>query len=358
MKINLKNYTFAELENLIKGIGFEKYRAGQLFHEIYAMRRKSFAEMTTLPEAIRNKLDEEYTLSSFENVLVRVSADGSQKFLFELPDKKAIEAVHMPWLDEDGDIERYTICISSMAGCSVGCAFCATGTLGFKRNLDTAEIIDQILYVENELNVKINNIVFMGMGEPLLNYTAVEKALEILTDDRSKLFSRRKITVSTSGVSPRIKQLAKIKKPVKLAISLHATTNGSRESIMPIAKSFNLRSLMDSVEFYYRETKMPVTYEYIPFLGINDTDADAKRLAKIALRVPSRINLIPFNDISFTNPVGMAKNLVPTPKPKIQDFAAKLRSYGVAVIVRDTFGDDIEAACGQLALSQEKQATV
>jgi len=241
-----------------------------------------------------------------------------------------------------------------MAGCPLACAFCATGTLGFKRNLSSGEIVEQILLVEKELGYKITNIVFMGMGEPLMNYGNVVRAIDILTEERNKLLRRKKITLSTAGIPGKIIRLADEEKPVKLALSLHATTNGLRSKIMPLAEKNDLTTLMDSIEYYYRKTKLDITYEYILFDGLNDSDEDINRLAKIARRVPSRVNIIPFNDISFTAPVGIAAELHPAPREKMEYFASRLRQQGIPVILRDTFGGDIEAACGQLALSEGK----
>jgi 23S rRNA (adenine2503-C2)-methyltransferase len=245
-----------------------------------------------------------------------------------------------------------------MSGCSIGCAFCSTGKIGFKKNLEVSEIIDQIFLVEHFLKTKLTNIVIMGMGEPLLNYNNIVSALEILTDPIYELFPRKKITLSTSGIAPRIKQLAKSSRPVKLAISLHATNNQTRNKIMPINESFPLEILLDAIDEYYKITKLPITYEYIIFEGLNDTQEDIKRLTKIARRVPSRVNIIPFNDISFTKLDGIAKELKPASIESMQAFANALRQSGVPSIVRDTFGRDIEAACGQLALSEKRTQLV
>lgn len=349
----IKNYLPEELVEIVTDWGYDRYRSGQLFHEIFCNRTDRFLEMTTLPEGLRTKLDDSFQLSSLLIENVRRSVDGSVKFLFKLHDGYFIEAVYMPWYDDElENLERVTLCISSMAGCPADCAFCATGKLGFQRNLQTAEIVDQVLEVEKVLKKRISNIVFMGMGEPLLNFNNAIRAIDIFTDEHSKLFSRKRITLSTVGITKKIMQLAMVRNPVKLAISLHATTNGFRDKIIPLNEKTGIKDLMDAVEFYYRETKMPITYEYIPFEGLNDTDEDAKRLAKIGKRVPSRINLIPFNDISFTNPNGIAADLKPTPHSKIKEFAQKIRNHGAVVTVRDTFGSDIEAACGQLALSE------
>ncbi|MFP4370361.1 MAG: 23S rRNA (adenine(2503)-C(2))-methyltransferase RlmN [Candidatus Kapaibacterium sp.] len=355
----IKNHNLESLKELVSQMGYEHYRAKQIYHALFTDKVNSFDEITTLPVDFREKLKEKFEINTLNIKQVRRSEDGSVKFLFSLRDGKSIEAVYMPWYDSDGQtIDRVTLCISSMAGCPVGCAFCATGTLGFLRNLEAAEIIEQVIAVEKELGEKITNVVYMGMGEPLLNYKNVARSMELMTDPDSDLLSRRKVTLSTSGVAPRIKQLAKEPRPVKLAISLHATTNGTRRRIMPITESFDIRKLMDAVEEYYRNTKMQITYEYILFDGLNDTKDDAKRLAKIAKRVPSRVNIIPYNDISFTNPTGIAAELKRASKEKTYEFARQLKEQGAVVVLRDTFGGDIEAACGQLALSEGEKEKV
>lgn len=349
----IKNLNYDELVVESKKFGLERYRAEQIFTGIYANRSASFDEITTLPLHLREDLSSRFTFDSITIDKKRVSTDGSIKYLFRLHDDKHVEAVYMPWYDEDGgEIERVTLCISSMAGCPVECAFCATGTLGLLRNLETAEIIDQIMLVERDLGTKITNIVFMGMGEPLLNYRNVIRSINIMAHEKAQMLSRRKITLSTVGITAKIRQLAREQNPPKLALSLHATTDGVRSKIIPSLKNVSVGELFDAIEDYYRVTHMPITYEYIPFDGINDTDADAKRLARITKRVPSRVNLIPFNDISFAHPSGFGKELRPTPKDKVAEFGRKIRDYGGRVTIRDTFGTDIEAACGQLALSE------
>lgn len=355
IKKNIKDLTIEQLNEFVISNKFQKYRTEQILDEIYIRRQQNFDEMTLIPKELRIILSENFIINSFQDIKIRHSADKSVKFLFKLLDNKSIEAVYMPWENEDGSkIEWTTLCISTMSGCPLKCAFCATGTLGFIRNLSPAEIIDQILAVEKIMNIKLSNIVLMGMGEPLLNFQNVVNALSILTNTRLKLFSRRKITLSTAGIVPKIYEFAESQSPTKLAISLHATDNYTRQLLMPITKKYNISALMDAVEYYYRKTKIDVTYEYILFDGLNDTENDIKRLTKIARRVPSRVNIIPFNDISFTLPDGFSAQLKPASKDKMQEFAAKLKMNKVPVIIRDTFGSDIEAACGQLALSEEK----
>lgn len=349
----LADYNRNELKEFFVAKNEAEYRADQIFKDVYLRKVSEFDEIKTLPIKIRTLLNNEFSFSSIKIENIRKSADGSIKFLYKLKDGNFVESVFMPWYESDTEtLERATLCISSMAGCPVKCTFCATGTLGKIRNLETSEIIEQVLIVEKYLNTKLTNIVFMGMGEPLLNYRKVARAISIFTDDSTQWFSRRRITLSTVGIPTKIKELSNHQTPVKLALSLHATTQGTRNKIIPILKNIKLSDILSAVEYYYRKTKMPVTYEYIPFAGINDTKEDAKRLAKISKRVPSRINLIPFNDISFTNPKGFAAHLKATTKDEISRFVKEIRQYGGIVTLRDTFGSDIEAACGQLALTQ------
>ncbi len=354
-KTFIKNLSRDELSDYLLSHNFKRFRARQISDEIFLKRTDSFDNMSLLPKDLRELLEKEFELNSLKTEKIRTSTDGSVKFLFNLIDGRSIEAVYMPWYDDDPEqTERVTLCISSMAGCPVECAFCATGTLGKQRNLETSEIIDQLLVCEKELGKKITNIVFMGMGEPLLNYQNVLNSIGIFTDADNKLLGRRKITLSTVGIAAKIKHLAESDKPVKLALSLHATTSGLREKLIPLMGEVSIGKIMDAVEYYYRKTKMPVTYEYILFDELNDTLDDAKRLAKITKRVPSKVNIIPFNDISFTGVTGFAATLKPTPKEKINEFAKNVIKFGGKVTVRDTFGEDIEAACGQLALSDNK----
>lgn len=351
----IKNLSHDDLENFLISNGFSKFRARQIMDEIYIKRTDSFEKMTLLPKELRDMLIRDFTLESLKKGKIRSSKDGSVKFSFELMDGRSIESVYMPWYDDDSDeTERVTLCISSMAGCPVECAFCATGTLGKQRNLETAEIIDQLLFCEKIIGKKITNIVFMGMGEPLLNYQNVLDSIGIFTDEKNKLLGRRKITLSTVGIAAKIKHLADSDKPVKLALSLHATTSGLREKLIPLMGEVSIGKIMDAVEYYYRKTKMPVTYEYILFDGLNDTYDDARRLAKITKRIPSKVNIIPFNDISFTGVSGFSAELKPASEDNINRFAKNVIKSGGKVTVRDTFGEDIEAACGQLALSENK----
>ncbi|MCX6154221.1 MAG: 23S rRNA (adenine(2503)-C(2))-methyltransferase RlmN [Candidatus Kapabacteria bacterium] len=351
----LKNINPEDLKKLMVDHGFQAYRVDQIFSYIYKKRIRDFQEMLLLPREIRDFLDKEFELEVFQSNTIRRSEDGSVKFLFKLRDNLSIESVYIPADNEsDDDNSRKTLCVSTMAGCPVNCSFCATATLGYKRNLDTAEIIEQVLKSEEILNLKFSNIVFMGMGEPFLNIENVNSAINILSNQTYDLINSKKITLSTIGIPDRIIKYADSPNPVKIAVSLHATTNGQRAMIIPLAKSHSLTKLFDSLEYFYQKTHLPITYEYIVFDDFNNTELDAKRLAKFCSRFPSKVNLIPFNDISFTNPKPKEVELKAASKEKIEEFAALLRQYGAKVFIRDTFGKDIEAACGQLALSSEK----
>jgi 23S rRNA (adenine2503-C2)-methyltransferase len=342
---SILNYKISEVSELIAQAGFKRYRISQIFNEIYIQRKDTFDDMLLLPQKLRKLLNDNYKINSLELLKRSNSNDGSIKFLFELHDRSNIETVFMPKINnETGLPERTTLCISTMTGCPVGCIFCATGTIKKGRNLDVSEVISQILLTEKYLEQKISNIVIMGMGEPLLNFENVSKSLAILTDNNKLNISRKKITLSTIGIPTQIIELSKIDRPVKLSLSLHSTKDNIRQKLIPIAKSYKLQSIYDSLEQYYKQTKIPVTYEYILFEGINDTLEDASTLVKISKRFPSKINIIPFNDISFVVNFG----LNPSSLEKTENFIQYLRDKNVTVTLRESFGRDIAAACGQL----------
>ena len=350
----IKDFSLSELQDILLSNGYEKFRATQIFTHLYKNRLDAFSDFYLLPSDLRNFLEQNFKINSLTTENIQYSKDGTTKFLFKLSDGSAIESVLIPseTLDEDPKLKRLTLCVSSQVGCALDCSFCATGKLGYKRNLQPSEIVEQVLQVEAHTGKKISNIVFMGMGEPLHNLDNVVKSIDILSNSMANVISRKKITISTAGIVPKILELANIPKPVKLAISLHSTTNGVRQKIMPIAKKWNIQSLRDSITQYYRITNIPITYEYILFDGLNNSQEDAKRLAKFARTVPSKVNIIPFHDISFTNPTGFARELKPASKDQIEKFVRQLKNLGVNVYVRTSSGVDIDAACGQLAYSK------
>jgi len=231
------------------------------------------------------------------------------------------------------------------------CKFCATGLMGYKRNLTSGEIVDQYLLTAKENGKEsITNIVYMGMGEPLLNYENTLKSIEIFTHELTKGLSRNRITVSTAGIAPKIKELADSPFRVKLAFSLHSTFEDIRTKIMPINKKYSLKDNIDAIKYYTKKTKTRVTFEYTMLKGLNDRDEDVKALTKLCSNLPSKINVIPFNSIKHMNPGGISAELDPTPYNEITKFVDKLRNNNITVMVRETQGDDIAAACGQLAV--------
>ena len=352
-KQSLKGLLPNELAEFFVSIGEPKYRAQQVFKRLYAQQTHSFEDMTELPASLRKHLSGVADIHPLAPSRLQESADGTKKFLFRLSDGREIETVLIPSesVEEDGVPKRLTLCVSTQVGCALNCKFCATASLKMKRNLTTGEIVEQFLQAQQHTDKPITNLVFMGMGEPMLNYDNVMKAVEILTHDDVQLLGARRITVSTAGMVEGMRRMADEKRPIKLALSLHATTDGLRTKLMPINKKHNLRELGDTLEYYYRKTGSPVTYEYILFEGLNDSEEDARRLQRITRRVPSKINVIPFHPIDFTNPDGVSASLRATTPEKFQAFIQRLRDLDVTVMIRSSSGKDIHAACGQLALS-------
>jgi 23S rRNA (adenine2503-C2)-methyltransferase len=355
-KLNLKGLTLPELEAFALSIGEKKFRGKQLFEWIYAKRASSFKEMSTISKALRDKLTDIASIPSLVIITENKSGDGTAKFLLELSDGSQIESVLIPprtaFTDPNAKAEeeqkRLTLCISTQVGCPLKCIFCATGSMGFFRNLTTCEIIDQVLQVEKRTGKRITNLVFMGMGEPLLNYDSVANSIEIFTNGMA--IAARHITVSTVGLVPQIRRIADERRKFKLAISLHSLDDEIRSSLIPIAKRYRLDELIDAIGYYYRSVKRRPTFEYILFNGLNDRDSDVKELVKLSKRIPCKVNVIPYHNIQFTNPAGFAASLQPTGIPRMEEFVRKLRELHVTVFIRSSAGESIEAACGQLAV--------
>ena len=356
-RIPLAGKTQAELEEFLGSVGEPAWRGRQLYEWLYAKRAKNFEAITSLPAPLREQLAELATMRSLQLLDSQQSEDGTIKFLFRTIDGYNVESVLIPSeaRDDQDEPKRRTLCISSQVGCPLDCKFCATATMKLKRNLSAGEILEQYLYVEEMVEEKITNLVYMGMGEPMLNYDEVFRSVALFTAPENSLVPASRITVSTSGLVPQIKRMADEDQRVKLAISLHVTTNGTRDQLMPINKKYDLRELMDAVEYYYRKTRRPITYEYILFEGLNDSEEDARRLAKITRRVPSKVNVIPFHPIDFTAPSGIAAELHPASPERFDQFIAYLRTHGAQVMVRSSSGVDIDAACGQLAIKHEAE---
>lgn len=342
----LKGLTFEELQDEILQINEKKFRAKQLFEWMYNKFIDNFDDMTNLSIKQREKFSALFELKSI-NLVQREKSEitGTIKYHFETFDKRRIESVLIPMSET-----KATLCISNQIGCPLDCQFCATGKMGFIRNLTSAEIIDQYVYAAKDYGrEKVTNIVYMGMGEPLVNFENTIRSLRIITSEYINAISRNRITVSTAGIPKKIIELADSGLRVKLALSLHSPFDEVRSQLMPVNKKYPLKTLIDSLNYYVDKTKTRITFEYTLFDGINDRNEDIIELAKILSKVPSKLNLIPFNSIEHTNPVGFAAKLKPTSKSKMDYFANKLREKNITVMIRETQGQDINAACGQLA---------
>ena len=355
IKRNLKGLNLAELQAFVGEVGEKKYRAAQLYGWLYASAAQSFNEMTNVSKDLRTLLSQIAFISNIQLVTRSFSHDGTIKYLFRLEDNATIESVLIPsTVKSPEDKERLTLCVSTQVGCPLACAFCATGSMGYTRNLTTGEIVDQVLQVQRNIQKRITNLVYMGMGEPMLNYDNVMKSVELINDDRGLNIGARHITISTAGYADKIRQLADDDRHVKLALSLHSLDNDKREKLMPITKKYSVDDLVDAIEFYYHKTRRRPTFEYILFDGFNDTAVDIKLFVKLSRRIPCKVNLIPFHSIAFVHPSGIGSSLKPTPVERIEAFADALRKADITVMVRGSSGQDINAACGQLAVLEAK----
>lgn len=332
LQTDLKNLTLPALEQFLQGQGKERYRATQIFKWLYQHDASSFDEMTNVSKALRVELAQTAYISRLEPETIEVGSDGTRKYLFMLEDGNAVESVIIP--DED----RNTLCISSQAGCAMQCAFCLTGTFNLTRNLTTAEIVNQILAVKRD--VEVRNIVMMGMGEPLHNLDNVISALQIMAEDNGLQLSSRRVTVSTCGLVPELERLGR-EITVNLAVSLNATTDELRDRIMPVNKAYPIATLLAALKNYPLPGRRKITIEYVLLGGLNDTPEDAKRLVRLLSDIPCKINLIPFN------PHEKADFRPPT-RAALDAFHKYLLDRHFTVITRDSRGSDISAACGQL----------
>jgi 23S rRNA (adenine2503-C2)-methyltransferase len=327
------------VEGWVKDRGLPAYRARQIQRHLWQVPVASWADATDLPAQLRADLDREFPLPRLTPDTIQHSADGTRKYLWRLTDGEAIESVLIP----TGG--RRTLCISSQAGCALGCTFCATGRMGFRRNLTPFEIAGQVReIVLADPEDKPTNIVFMGMGEPLLNWPSVDTALSIFNSPEGFEIGARHITVSTVGIIPGMLEFAKRPEQFRLAISLHAPTSPQRRGIMPIEKKYDLPAVLKAAEAFRKR----ITFEYVMIGGFNDTDQDADELAKLARRMGALVNILPLHP-------GGAPDLSPTAAPRIRAFADRLRNQGIESVVRRSRGLDINAACGQLRVEMERK---
>jgi len=347
--VNLLDFDLDALAAYCEQLGEKRFRATQLFRWIHQKGARDFAQMSDLAKSLRDKLASRAEIRPLTVISEHVSSDGTIKWLFDVGAGNAVESVFIP---ED---DRGTLCVSSQAGCAVGCRFCSTGHQGFSRNLSTGEIIAQLWFAEHSLRERfktservISNVVMMGMGEPLQNYAALVPALRMMLDDHGYGLSRRRVTVSTSGVVPMIDRLRE-DCPVALAVSLHAPTDPLRDELVPINRKYPIKELLESCQRYLEAAPRDfITFEYCMLDGVNDSDAQARELLALvgdrgpAGRVPCKFNLIPFNPFP-------ASGLKRSNAARVQAFAQVLIEGGLVTTVRKTRGDDIDAACGQLA---------
>lgn len=320
------------------------YRAKQVYQWLWEKSARSFDEMSNLSKELRKKLDEHYVINTVEISNAQFSNDRTIKNAFRLYDNNIVEGVLIPTED------RMTACVSSQVGCSLTCKFCATGYMDRKRNLNADEIYDQVVLIDQQAkqnyNVPLTNIVYMGMGEPLLNYANVLKSIERITAPDGLNMSYKRITVSTAGIAKMIKKLGDDGVKFNLALSLHAANDKKRNEIMPISEHNSLKALAEALKYYFQKTKNPVTYEYIVFNDFNDELEDAMELEKFCKHVPCKVNLIEYNPIQFAD-------FLNADGDKIDAFANYLRSKGVNTNIRRSRGKDIDAACGQLAVKEK-----
>ncbi|UCE06050.1 MAG: 23S rRNA (adenine(2503)-C(2))-methyltransferase RlmN [bacterium] len=333
--------TLEQMESLMESIGQPKYRAAQLFNWVYKRGILSFHEMTNFAKSLRQQLA---GLAEIEHVSVekQVTSTDEQttKFLFKLADDLHVESVFMI------DGKRRTVCLSSQVGCALGCSFCATGKMGFQRNLSAGEIVDQLLAIQSASNVEVTNIVIMGMGEPFLNYDEVIKACDIISHDKGIAIGKRKITISTSGIVPAIMRFADEVQRYKLAISLNAANDEIRTKLMPINKKYPLNELINAARYYAAKSRNRITFEYVMIDGLNDGIDDALRLSRLLKGLKCKINIIPYNSIDEQH--------APPSEEAINEFIRPFLNQNIVISVRRSKGMDINAACGQLYYKYKK----
>ena len=339
---NIKDYNLDALKEEMKLIGEKPFRAEQIFKWLYQDKVTSFDEMLNLSLELREKLKQKYTICNFEILRKQESSDGTKKYLFDVLDGNAIETVLMSYH------HGYSVCVSSQIGCKMGCKFCASTGIKFIRSLTSGEIVEQIIKIEQDTGVRVSNIVFMGIGEPLDNYENVVNAIRILNNPKGLNIGARHISVSTSGLVPMIYKLAEENIQCTLSISLHATTDEKRSSMMPVNKRYNLEELLKACKDYIKTTNRRVSFEYALAKDNNDNLEDAERLVKLLKGMNCHVNLIPINKIengAFTK----------STNENIMRFRDYLNDHGIVATIRRELGSDIEAACGQLRRKNLKE---
>lgn len=341
-RLNLLSLDRQGLEEFFESLGEKKFRATQLLKWIHQAGVSDFQQMNNLSKVLRDKLEECAVVSQLEVIVDQISSDGTRKWVLQMPDANRVEAVYIP------EADRGTLCISSQVGCALDCSFCSTGRQGFNRNLSTAEIISQVSLAtqlideEKKAGRKITNLVFMGMGEPLLNFDNVIRAISILMDDFAYGLSKRRITVSTAGVIPAMDRLAEVS-DVRLAVSLHAPNDGLRDQLVPLNKKYPLKELKQACRRFLdkQSARSRITIEYVMLKDVNDSEQHAHELARYLKGIPSLVNLIPFNPFDGSGYSTTSNN-------RVNRFGDIVMQAGITTVIRRTRGDDINAACGQL----------
>lgn len=334
--VDIKSLDYNELIEYIVSLGEKKFRADQLYQWMHVHKAADYDEMKNIPNSLKDRLREEAEYTCLKQVDCQISKiDGTRKYLFELKDGQFVESVWMSY--KHGN----SVCISSQVGCKMGCKFCASTLDGWLRNLTPAELLDQIYRIERDTGERVSNVVVMGTGEPMDNYDNIVKFVHMISDEHGSNISQRNITVSTCGIVPGIRRLAEENLGITLALSLHASTQEKRESLMPVAKSYNLTETIDACKYYFEKTGRRMTFEYSLIAGVNDTDEDVEKLGRLLKSLPCHLNLIPVNPIK-------ERDFVSPSRDAAFAFQKKIEKYINNVTIRREMGRDIDGACGQL----------
>lgn len=347
LKPSIYSLRLDEMKEWLTANGEKAFRAAQIYEWLYEKRVQTFEEMSNLPKALREKLETEFALTTLSTIIKQESKDGTIKFLFQLQDGYSIETVLMR--HEYGN----SICVTTQVGCRIGCTFCASTLGGLKRHLMAGEIVEQVVKVQQQLDEteeRVSSIVIMGIGEPFDNYDAMMNFLKIMNDDKGLNIGARHITVSTSGIVPKIYEFADEGMQINFAVSLHAPNQEARQKLMPIAKAYKLEELMEAVKYYTKKTGRRVTFEYGLMSGQNDTEEVALELAKLIKNIKCHVNLIPINYVP-------ERDYIRTSRSKIFAFERTLKEQGINVTIRREQGADIAAACGQLRAQERSHET-
>lgn len=347
LKPSIYSLRLDEMKDWLTANGEKDFRAAQIYEWLYEKRVQTFEEMSNLPKALREKLEAEFALTTLSTIIKQESKDGTIKFLFQLQDGYSIETVLMR--HDYGN----SICVTTQVGCRIGCTFCASTLGGLKRHLMAGEIVEQVVKVQQQLDEteeRVSSIVIMGIGEPFDNYDAMMNFLKIMNDDKGLNIGARHITVSTSGIVPKIYEFADEGMQINFAVSLHAPNQEARQKLMPIAKAYKLEELMEAVKYYTKKTGRRVTFEYGLMSGQNDTEEVAMELAKLIKNIKCHVNLIPINYVP-------ERDYIRTSRSKIFAFERTLKEQGINVTIRREQGADIAAACGQLRAQERSHET-